>query len=222
MGRMIELKAADGATISAYVAEPKSKAIGGLVVCQEIFGVNSHIRSVTDAYAEAGYFSVAPALFDRVQKGVEFEYDQDSIAKGVDIMKKSPLDIAMFDVTAAASLASSAGRVGIVGYCWGGTVAWAAACRRAEISASVAYYGGGIGQIINEKPGCPLIGHFGRRDKSISMDTVEKIKLAHPDIPIHIYDAEHGFNCNERATFNAEAAALARVRSINFLAKHLA
>lgn len=222
MAGMLELKTEDGATISAYVAKPKGKAIGGLIVCQEIFGVNSHIRRVADGYAEAGLLAVAPALFDRVQKSVKFGYDQDSIVKGVNIMKKSSLEVAMFDVAAAASYASSVGRVGIVGYCWGGTVAWAAACRRTEFSASVAYYGGGIGEIANEHPQCPLIGHFGSRDKSIPMDMIDRIRSDNPDIPIHIYDAEHGFNCDERATFNAEAASIARARSAEFLKKHLA
>lgn len=217
MTDFISLKTADGATISAFVAKPAGTPRGAVVVCQEIFGINNHIRNVTSRYAAEGYLAIAPALFDRVEKNVELAYDQAGMQAGIALMKQSGIDTALADITAAAAHVKNAGKIAIVGFCWGGTLAWAAACRTDLFAASVAYYGGGIGNMLEEKPRCPVIAHFGNQDQSIPMETVEKFKAAQPDVPVHVYDAGHGFNCDERASYNAAAAELARSRTLAFL-----
>src|SRR6266851_1280819 len=193
MGKSIRLTASDGWNLDGYRAEPKGPPCGGLVVCQEIFGVNHHIRDVCDRFAEAGYLAVAPALFDRAQTGIEFGYTPDDIAKGRDVMQKLNLDDTMKDVTAAIGNAKEAGKVGVVSYCWGGTVAWASATRLDGVAAAVGYYGGGIGGLVGEQSRCLVMLHFGDQDQSIPMDVVEKIKAAHPLLPIYVYHAGHGF-----------------------------
>jgi carboxymethylenebutenolidase len=222
MGKHIQLTAGDGIRIGAYHAEPAGKARGGLVVCQEIFGVNAHIRSVCDGYAADGYSVVAPALFDRVEPGLEIGYTQDDIQRGIALMQKSPLDLAMKDVAAAIDVAARAGKVGIVGYCWGGTVAWAAAARVSGLACSIPYYGGGMAGLAGERPRCPVQYHVGDKDHSIPLSDVDKIRTAHPGVEIHVYPgAAHGFNCDERASFDAESAKLARERALAFLHKHV-
>ena len=221
MGKPITLTAADGHTLDGYRADPSGAARGGLVVAQEIFGVNHHIRAVCDRFAEAGYLAVAPALFDRTQKRVELGYTPEDIAAGRAIMQKLDLDAAMKDVAAAAAVAKEAGKTAVVGYCWGGTVAWAAATRLAGLAGSVAYYGGGIGGLAGEKPRCPVMLHFGDQDQSIPMEVVEKVRAAHPDLPLYIYHAGHGFNCDARGSYHAESAKLALDRTLGFLREHV-
>jgi carboxymethylenebutenolidase len=221
MGKLITLTAVDGHTLDAYRADPQGKARGGLVVAQEIFGVNHHIRAVCDGFAAAGYLAVAPALFDRARKKVEFGYTPDDLAKGFEIMQSLDLDNVMKDVAAAAAVAKAAGRVGVVGYCWGGTVAWAAATRLDGIAASVCYYGGGIGELAGEKPRCPVMLHFGDQDPWIPMEVVEKVRAAHPKLPLYIYHADHGFNCDARGSYHAESAKLALDRTLGFLREHV-
>ncbi|HVH76742.1 MAG TPA: dienelactone hydrolase family protein [Stellaceae bacterium] len=221
MGKLITLTAADGHTLDAYRADPQGKARGGLVVAQEIFGVNHHIRAVCDGFAEAGYLAVAPALFDRSRKKVEFGYTPDDIAKGREIMQTLDLNNAMKDMAAAAAVVKAAGKVGVVGYCWGGTVAWASATRLDGIAASVCYYGGGIGGLAAEKPRCPVMLHFGDQDQSIPMEVVEKVRAAHPALPLYVYHAGHGFNCDARGSYHAESAKLALDRTLGFLREHV-
>ncbi|MBX3454948.1 dienelactone hydrolase family protein [Ferrovibrio sp.] len=221
MGTFVTLQTADKQSIAAYLAKPAGKPRGGLVICQEIFGVNNHIRKVVDGYAADGFLAIAPALFDRVEKNVELQYDQAGIAAGVALMKQASLDNALLDVRAAMAQVAEAGKTGVLGYCWGGTVSWAAACRVDGVAAAVAYYGGGIGNLLSEKPRCPILTHFGNQDQSIPMDVVEKVKAGHPDAIVHVYDAGHGFNCDERGSYNAASADLARARSIEFLNKNL-
>ncbi|WP_374634364.1 dienelactone hydrolase family protein [Ferrovibrio sp.] len=221
MGTFVTLQTADKQSIAAYLAKPAGKPRGGLVICQEIFGVNNHIRKVVDGYAADGFLAIAPALFDRVEKNVELQYDQAGIAAGVALMKQASLDNALLDVRAAMAQVAEAGKTGVLGYCWGGTVSWAAACRVDGVAAAVAYYGGGIGNLLGEKPRCPILTHFGNQDQSIPMDVVEKVKAGHPDAIVHVYDAGHGFNCDERGSYNAASADLARARSIEFLNKNL-
>lgn len=217
MTDFISLKTADNATIAAYVAKPAGTPKGAVVVCQEIFGVNNHIRNVTQRFAAEGYLAIAPALFDRVEKNVELGYDQAGMQAGIALMKQASIDTALVDIAAAAAHVKPAGKAAIVGFCWGGTLAWAAACRTDLFSAAVAYYGGGIGNLLDEQPRCPVIAHFGNQDQSIPMETVEKFKAAHPTVPVHVYDAGHGFNCDERGSYNAAAADLARGRTLAFL-----
>jgi carboxymethylenebutenolidase len=221
MGNHITLTAADGFTLDGYRADPQGKARGGLVVAQEIFGVNHHIRAVADRFAEAGYLAIAPALFDRARKKVEFGYTPDDITKGREIMQSVHLDNVMKDVSAAAAVAQAAGKVGVVGYCWGGTVAWASATRLDGIAASVAYYGGGIGGLAGERPRCPVMLHFGDQDQSIPMEVVEKVRAAHPKLPLYVYHAGHGFNCDARGSYHAESAKLALDRTLGFLREHV-
>ncbi len=222
MGTSITLTAGDGHGLGAYRAEPAATPRGGVVIVQEIFGVNAHIRSVADAFAEAGYLAVAPALFDRAAAGVELAYDGDGMSRGRALSSEIALDDVLKDVAAAAEVAAEGGKVGVVGYCWGGAIAWAAACRLDEVAAAVGYYGRLIYDLREERPGCPVMLHYGETDASIPLDQVEAVRAAHPDVPLFIYpDAGHGFNCDVRASYNAEAAAEARARTMAFLAQHL-
>ena len=222
MGQMIELKTKDGQTISAYRAEPADKPRGGLVVIQEIWGVNKHIRNVADGYAADGYLVIAPAIFDRVERGVTMdEYTPDTMQKGFGCMQKVDADKALLDIRAAVEAASKAGKVGVVGFCFGGRMAWLAASRVEGIAASVPYYGGGIPGLASEKPKCPVMLHFGERDQHIPVASVEEFKKVQPTLPVYIYAADHGFNCDQRGSYDAPAAKLARERTVEFLRKHV-
>jgi carboxymethylenebutenolidase len=222
MGQMIELKTKDGQTISAYRAEPGGTPRGGLVVIQEIWGVNSHIRDVADGYAADGYLAIAPALFDRIERGVMMDqYNQETMTKGFGYMQRVNIDHALLDVRAAVEAASEAGKVGVVGFCFGGRIAWLAASRLDGISASISYYGGGVPGLASEQPKCPVILHFGEKDQHIPVPSVEEFKKAHPTLPVYLYAADHGFNCDKRGSYDAAAATLARQRSLEFLRKHV-
>ena len=221
MGTMIELKAADGHTFDAYRAQPKGKPRGALVVVQEIFGVNSHIRSVTDGYAAEGYLAIAPAMYDRVKRNYDTGYTQEDIQAGVAIMQKLNWDQTMLDAKAAIDAAKPAGKVGIVGYCWGGTVAWVAAARLSGLACAAPYYGGAIPNFIAEQPKCPVMFHFGEQDHSITLEQAKKVAAAHPGATTHYYPAGHGFNCDQRGSYDAASAKLARERTVQFLRTHL-
>ena len=221
MGRMIEIDAADGFRLAAYRAEPAGTPRGGLVVVQEIFGVNGHVRSVCDGYANDGYLAIAPALFDRYERGIEIGYTPDDIARGRELKAKASIDNALVDVTAARDLAASAGKVGVVGYCWGGYVTWMAAARVAGFACAIPYYGGGMLEAVGEKPRCPVLCHFGERDAVSPVDGVRKFAAAHPEVEVHIYAADHGFNCDARGSYDAAAAKLARERTLAFLRRHV-
>jgi carboxymethylenebutenolidase len=221
MGENINLTAKDGATIEAYRSAPADEPKGGIVVLQEIFGVNHHIRAVADRYAAAGYLAIAPALFDRVEPGVELGYGESDRPRAMEIRSKTKLDETLADIEAAVALASAGGSVGVVGYCWGGSLAWAAATRLSGVSAAVGYYGGGIAAMLNEQPRAPVMLHFGERDKHIPLSDVEKIRAAHPEIPVFIYPADHGFNCDERESYDAQSAKEAQARTFAFLAENL-
>jgi carboxymethylenebutenolidase len=221
MGKMIELAASDGHKLAAYRADPAGKPRGGIVVIQEIFGVNSHIKQVADGYAGDGYLAIAPALFDRVERNIDLGYTPEDIARGREIRGKVTNDMAMKDSEAAIKAASSAGKVGIVGYCWGGLVTWLAANKLSGLSAAVAYYGGGILDNTNLAPKVPLMGHFGDKDQHIPVDGVKKLAEKYPQHPIHIYSADHGFNCDHRGSYAAAAAKQARQRTLEFFRKHI-
>ncbi|MDP9463122.1 MAG: dienelactone hydrolase family protein [Actinomycetota bacterium] len=223
MGTTISLTSSDGFELSAYRAEPEGSGRGGVVVVQEIFGVNSHIRSVADRYAAAGYLAIAPAIFDRERPGIELGYTDDDIAVGRDIARgKLDFQTVLADVAAAGAAAREAGKVGVVGYCFGGLVSAAAAIHLAEVfDAAVSYYGGGTVDLIDRLPEMPMIMHFGERDHAIPLDDVHKISAAWPDATVHLYDAEHGFNCDHRGTFSAVPAAIAQARSFRFFVDHL-
>jgi len=221
MGKMIELTASDGHKLGAYRAEPAGKPKGGLVVIQEIFGVNSHIKSVADGFAADGYLAIAPAMFDRVEKNFDVGYKPEDMARGRDVRAKVPNDAALKDTEAAIKAASGAGKVGIVGYCWGGTIAWLAAGKLAGITCAVPYYGGGILADAELAPKVPVMGHFGEKDAHIPVDGVRKLAAKYPTHQIFIYAADHGFNCDQRGSFDAPSARLARERSLAFFARHL-
>ncbi|MDP3701635.1 MAG: dienelactone hydrolase family protein [Hylemonella sp.] len=226
MGQFIDLKAADGFVFPAYVAQPAGKPRGGVVVLQEIFGVNSHIRAVADAYAAAGYLAVAPATFHRARPGVELGYAPDDMSAGMALkatVEALPAPGVMQDIQAAINHAAGAGKVGVVGYCWGGLLTWRSACLLKGVAAAVPYYGGGVtteGEIARS-PKCPVLAHFGEQDHWIPLDGVAALQKAHPDIEVHVYAANHGFNCDQRGAWNAAAATLARERTLAFFAKHV-
>jgi carboxymethylenebutenolidase len=228
MGQFTSLKSADGFTVSAYVAEPAGKPRGAIVVVQEIFGVNSHIRSVADRFADQGYLAVAPATFDRVKPDVELGYTEADMAAGFEL--KTAVDAlpgagVRQDIQAAIDHAAqlSGGKVGIIGFCWGGLLTWKAACLLKGLSAAVPYYGGGMTgeDEIARQPQCPVMAHFGDQDHWIPMEGIDAFKKAHPEVQAHVYSAHHGFNCDQRGSYNQAAADLARERTLAFLADQL-
>ena len=215
MGTMIRLKAKDGHELDAYVAEPQGEAKGGVVIVQEVFGVTNHIKRVADQYAAQGYKAVAPALFDRIRRDLTLEYSE--VQKGLEYMQQLQWPNTLADVDAAANEARSAGSAAVIGYCWGGTVAHVAASEL-DLDAAVSYYGGGVSKMLDKKPRCPILYHFGDHDSSIPLPDIEKIKQANPTSPLFIYaGAQHGFNCDERASYSPKDAKVAFERSIEFL-----
>jgi carboxymethylenebutenolidase len=217
------LTAADGHKLSAYRAEGEAASKTGLVVLQEIFGVNSHIRSVADRFAADGFIAVAPALFDRVKPGIEMGYGPEDIERGRETRAQVSLDQALADTQAAIAALNEEGlKVGVVGYCWGGSLAWAAATRLDGVACAVGYYGGQIPDMADEQPRCPVMLHFGEQDNSIPMDKIEIVRAKHPEVPLFTYPgAGHGFSCDARGSYHAESAAKARERSLAFLREHL-
>jgi carboxymethylenebutenolidase len=216
----LQLRASDGNVFPAYLARPEGSPRGSIVVIQEIFGVNSHIRRMTEQYAAQGYLAIAPALFERQQKGVDLGYDANGFEKGIALMMKATNEGVLADVNAALAAVAHAGRVGMVGYCWGGRVTYLSACKT-NISCGVAYYGGGIAQLLPETPRVPVMFHFGENDTHIPLADVEKIRQAYPQGVYHLYPAGHGFNCSERSDYDAASARLAFDRSIEFFHKHV-
>jgi carboxymethylenebutenolidase len=226
MGNFIDLKAADGLTFPAYVAQPAGKPKGGLVVIQEIFGVNPHIRSVADGYAADGYFVVAPYTFQRAKPGVELGYTEQDMNAGFALknaVEALPAPGVLQDIQAAIAHAAQGGKVGVVGYCWGGLLTWRSACELSGLACAVPYYGGGMTTEaeVARAPKVPVLAHFGDQDHWIPLATVEAFKKAHPEVEVHVYDANHGFNCDHRGSYNAAAAKLARERTLAFFAKHV-
>jgi carboxymethylenebutenolidase len=220
MGEFTTLMARDGHEFGAYLAKPDGAAKGALIVVQEIFGVNSHIRAVADTYAKAGYLTIAPCLFDRIRRGIELGYSAAEIQEGVGYMLQVKPAQFLADLAASLNVVKHAGRVGIVGYCWGGTLAYVAACEL-PVAGAISYYGGSIGQYLDKKPKVPVIYHFGELDSHIPMDAIDKIKAVHPEGVYHLYPAGHGFNCTERADFHPASAKLALDRSLAFLAERV-
>lgn len=222
MGETITLTAADGHVVSAYAAGP-ADAPRGLVVVQEIFGVNHHIRAVCDRFAASGYAVVSPALFDRIERGVSLGYTADDVARGRELRGRVPEEGPVLDIEAAAATLPAGVAAGIVGYCWGGTVAWWGATRTRRFAASSCWYGGGIAATRTEAPHCPVQMHFGEKDASIPLSDVEAIGAAQPGAEIFVYaGAQHGFGCDERGSFSKPDADVAQARTLAFFAKHLA
>jgi carboxymethylenebutenolidase len=222
MGDRGQLRAVDGFAFGTYQAMPAARPRGGIVVIQEIFGVNSHIREVCDGYAAAGYAAIAPQIFDRVERNVEMGYGPADMTRGVEIARgKLKMEQTLSDLQAAVDDARRFGKVGVVGYCFGGMLAWLSACELTGVSAVSSYYGGGVASQMDRNPRCPVMMHFGAKDAHIPLSDVEKVKKAHPEVAVYVYDADHGFNCDHRASYDAAAAKLALTRSLEFFAKHV-
>ena len=223
MGAMITLTCGDGVKIAAYRADPAGAPRGGMVVIQEIFGVNAHIRAVADLYAAQGYRAIAPALFDRAERGVDIGYDQASRERGFALLGKSPRDKALLDIAAAIEMARSAGKVGVVGFCWGGALAWFSAAQLPDLAAAVGYYGGGILAAKDLKPKVPIMLHFGENDDHIPAAGVRELAAQHPDVPVYLYPgAGHAFNRDlDPHAYHAPSAELARKRTLEFFGKHI-
>jgi carboxymethylenebutenolidase len=216
-----ELRAADGHSLAAYAAGPRD-AKRGLVVVQEIFGVNRHMRRVCDDFAAQGYAVVCPALFDRTERGVELGYAPEDVARGRELRGRVDPAQTVLDIRAAAAALPGAARRGIVGYCWGGTVAWHGATRTRDFDAAVGWYGGGIAAAKDEMPRCPVQLHFGETDVSIPMADVDAVRAARPEVEVFVYGgAGHGFGCDERSSYSAGDATLARRRTLEFFERHL-
>ncbi|MDH4165980.1 MAG: dienelactone hydrolase family protein [Gammaproteobacteria bacterium] len=216
----LQLRATDGHSFSSYLARPEGLARGGIVVVQEIFGVTGHIERVAEQFAAEGYLAIAPALFDRQERGVNLAYDTAGVAHGFALASAADENGLMADLVATIAAVAHAGAVGMIGYCWGGRVVYQAGSRT-NIAAGVVYYGGGIPQVVEPTPRCPMQFHFGEQDTHIPLRDVEKIRDAFPQGEYHTYAAGHGFNCAERASYDAAAAHLAFVRVKEFFGRHL-
>jgi carboxymethylenebutenolidase len=229
MGQFIHLKAADGFAVPAYLALPAGQAKAAVVVIQEIFGVNSHIQAVTDRFAAQGYLAIAPSMFERIKPGVDLGYNEATMTEGF-ALKTAATDLpgagVMQDIQAAIDYAAAqtGGKVGMIGFCWGGLLTWQSACTLKGISAAAPYYGGGMTAPTEaaRAPKCPVMCHFGEKDHYIPMDGVQAFAAAHPEVTVHTYAADHGFNCDQRGSYNQPAADLARERTLAFFAEKLA
>ena len=218
MGEMTRLMARDGHEFNAWLAAPApGPARGALVILQEIFGVNSHIRAVTDGFAAEGYVTIAPSLFDRAKRGVSLGYTPEDVQQGRGYVLQIPMEKILLDINSCINVVRHAGPVAAVGYCWGGTLAHLAACEL-PVAAAVAYYGSRIVENLDKHTHAPVQYHFGERDKSIPPEAIARIRAADPAGEFHVYPADHGFNCDQRAAFDAPSAKLARERTLQFLA----
>ncbi len=228
MGQLIDLRAHDSFVSEAYLAQPKFKPRAAIVILPEIFGVNKHIRTVADGFAMAGFLAIVPDTFARLKKGVDLGYSPDDIAQGRALKNQAealPAPGVMADVQAAVDHAAQAagGLVGMVGFCWGGLLTWRAAAQVSGLNAAVCYYGGGmtLPEELGRQARCPVLAHFGNQDPIIPMDTVEAFRQAQPQVQVEVYEADHGFNCDHRGSYNAPAADLALERSLAFFIRHL-
>jgi carboxymethylenebutenolidase len=221
MGELTTIMARDGHEFQAWLSASPARPRGAVVVLQEIFGVNGHIRAVTDSFAAAGYTAIAPALFDRVRRGIELDYTPAEQQQGAGYRKQIAPETALKDIAAAAAVVRHSGRTGVVGYCWGGSLAYLAACEL-PLAAAVVYYGR-VGDFLEKKPRCPIMYHYGATDHAIPLAEVERVRAAQPAAPLYVYEgAGHGFNCDQRDSYDAQAAALARTRTLDFLARNIA
>jgi carboxymethylenebutenolidase len=221
MGQTIGLKASDGFLLGGYRADPTGRPKAGLVVIQEIFGVNHHMRNVCDRFAALGYAAVAPAMFDRAKADVDLGYDDEAANEGMKLRAAIKLEDSLKDVQATIDALKPAGKVGVVGYCWGGSLAFLAAARLSGLGCAVGYYGGMIARHKDEKAKVPTILHFGEQDDGIPMTDVEKIKAARPEVKIYTYPAGHGFSCDERASYDAASHEKALKVTLAFFQENL-
>ena len=221
MSEYTTLMARDGHEFNAWLAAPTGPPRGAVVVGQEIFGVNRHIRSVADGFAADGYVTIAPCLFDRVRRGIELGYSEKEKQEGRGTRLRIPKEKTLLDLTACINVVRHSGRVAVVGYCWGGTLAYLAACEL-PVACAVSYYGGQIvREYLDKHPKRPVMYHFGELDPHIPLSDIEKIRAADPNGVFHLYPADHGFNCDERTEYAPQSAALARERTLAFLVAQL-
>lgn len=218
---MIELAAADGHKFSAYRTEPADAPKGAVIILQEIFGVNSHIRKIADSFAEKGYVAIAPALFDRVKTGVALGYDEAAIGEGLQLMKQVGFEHALADIQATVDAVKSAGKIAITGYCWGGYLAYLSANRINGLACAIGYYGGGIVEDYREKRKVPTLLHFGGTDALIPIGEVSVFRTQRPDVSAYVYPAGHGFNCDERDSYDGEAAQKALARTLSWISQYV-
>ena len=220
-GKMEQMKMSDGATIGVYHVAAQGKRIGGLVLIQEIFGVTEHIKELCDGYAADGFEVMSPALYDREEPGFQASYSPEDIQKAIKIARgEHPFDLSIADTQVVINALKDKGPVFITGYCYGGSVTWAAAGRCEGLAAASGYYGGNIGQMIDLMPKCPTILHFGEKDQGIPMETVEKIRAAHPDVKVYVYPAGHGFNSDRRTDYDEASAKLGKERTLELFRAH--
>ena len=228
MSEWVELKAADGHELSAYVAKPKGEPLGAIIVIQEIFGVNASIRSVADEYACHDFVAIAPALFDRFGKSIELGYTGDDMKKAFELYGKLNPDTQLLDVAAAYEHIAGTGKgTGVIGFCYGGLLTWLSATRakalKMNLKAAVGFYAGGIGKVAAEQPSCPMQLHFGADDDHIGKDQIDAVRTAHPDVEIFLYEgAGHAFANEARASYVPAASKLAHERALEFLKSHIA
>ena len=220
MGQTIELTASDGHKMNAYRADPDGPAKGGIVVIQEIFGVNIHVRDVCDRLAADGYVALAPALFDRLKPGIELGYSEEDLGEGFGYMQEVGNDTPMIDIQAAADALKAVGKVGAVGFCWGGQLAWLTA-KNVDVDCSVGYYGVAVHQTLEPAPNCPVLLHFADNDAFVPPEAADQVRAAYPDMPIYSYPANHGFNCDRRADFHEASAKQAMERTLAFFAEQV-
>ena len=224
MNELIKLTAKDHFEFEAYLAKPLGNPVGAIVLLQEIFGLKSHIKATADKYAAEGYLVIAPATQARSEPNLSLGYTQEDMAKGFahkTFVENLPNEVSMQDIQAAINYVSHAGKVGIIGYCWGGLLSWKSACKLNGLSAAVSYYPGGIANEKELRAKCPVLMHFANQDSHIPLSDVELFKNAQKDVEIFVYEGQHGFNCDQRASYNQEAAELARERTLLFYKKYL-
>ena len=222
MGSQRQLHAADGFTLGAYEALPDGEPQGAVVIIQEIFGVNQHIRQVTDSYAAEGFATIAPQIFDRAKRDIELGYEGDDMQAGVNLaFNETKREDTLIDIQAAVEEIGKYGKAGVIGYCYGGLLTWLSACELKGVSCAIAYYGGGIVNELERDSNCPVTMHFGELDRMIPSADVAKIKETLTDVDVYEYLADHGFNCDHRASYHEESAKLARNRTLRFLNRHI-
>jgi carboxymethylenebutenolidase len=220
MSNWIELTADDGHKLAAYRNAPGGKPRGGVVLLQEIFGVNGHIRGLVDGFADQGYDTIAPALYDRVEPGIELGYDAADVANGRELRSGIPVDDVVRDVAAAKRAVEDAGKTGAVGYCWGGTLAWLAATRLG-VDCAVGYYGSMTIDFVDETPQCPVAMMLGETDASFPPENIETVRARHPDVVVFTYPAGHGFACDERDSWHEPSTRLAGRRTLEIFRRYL-
>ncbi len=221
MGEIITLTATDGQDLEGYRADPKGDPRGGIVVIQEIFGLNPHIRDVCDRLADQGYLVIAPALFDRIELDIELGYSEEDLKDGLGYMQKVGNETPMLDIQAATDeLRKSVSKVGAIGFCWGGQLAWLTA-KNVNVDCAVGYYGVAIHQTLDPEPKCPVLLHFAEKDVFVPKDAIDKVRTRYPDMEVYSYPANHGFNCDRREDFHEESAKQAMERTLTFFAQHV-